>query len=378
MTKNSVHQGRRHPTLAKRLGVFVASASLTLLMIEGIFRLFGIEAEYHTPYYDRIYAPVGQPAERVPYAFVPNSIIRSTYDSNPRGYFDDGNGIEHNFNNAGWRDVDHTVEKPVGTYRILGLGDSYLFGQGVRYEHVCLSRLEKILDRNSSDSQIETINMGLRSLNTAQECEILKHRGLDYKPDAVILHFVLNDVERSSELFLQRPKIEFTEEYVRLYNQPDAFSNYGQLWGWARQRYQKGLTARAHIRDCLLSFEADDGKWLQCRQAITEIHEICVDNKIPLLVVIFPFFHELDGDYPFQSIHNIVRKFCESSNIHVLDLREQYRTFHGPELWVHPTDQHPNEIAHDIAARAMAEYLLAHSDDFTLTPMNASIPTTSD
>lgn len=29
----------------------------------------------------------------------------------------------------------------------------------------------------------------------------------------------------------------------------------------------------------------------------------------------------------------------------------------GPELWVHPTDQHANELAHDVAGRTLARFL---------------------
>ena len=29
----------------------------------------------------------------------------------------------------------------------------------------------------------------------------------------------------------------------------------------------------------------------------------------------------------------------------------------GPELWVHPNNQHPNEIANGLAGRALADWL---------------------
>jgi hypothetical protein len=48
--------------------------------------------------------------------------------------------------------------------------------------------------------------------------------------------------------------------------------------------------------------------------------------------------------------------------MHLLDLRNAYREFNGPELWVHETDQHPNEIAHAIAADAVYAYLKAHPE----------------
>jgi len=53
-----------------------------------------------------------------------------------------------------------------------------------------------------------------------------------------------------------------------------------------------------------------------------------------------------------------VTSTCEAEQIPVLDLRETFRSFHGPELWVHPTDQHPNEQAHKLAAEAIAQKIL--------------------
>ena len=351
-------------SLVSRLALFLGSLIFSLLVIEVVFRISGVRAEFHEPYYDHFILPDGKPAKRAPFAYVPHAIIRSNYDSNPRGYFDKENGLNHRFNSAGWRDREHSVKKPKGTYRILGLGDSYLFGQGVRLEHICLARLEQMLNRASQGPAIETISMAVRGYNTVQECQVLRFLGMSYEPDLVILHFVLNDVERTEELFLPRPKIEFTEEFVRIYDQPDALSHYSFFWGWARQTFLKGVTSRLYLRQCLQSFHEDDGKWEQCRQALSEMQKLCDDRNVPLLVVIFPFFHNLDGDYPFQPIHDVVSAFCQTRNIHVLDLRDYYGAYRGEELWVHPTDQHPNEIAHEIAARAVAKYLAAHPQLF--------------
>ncbi len=92
------------------------------------------------------------------------------------------------------------------------------------------------------------------------------------------------------------------------------------------------------------------------------MHAICEQRSIGLCVVIFPFFHKLNGDYPFQAIHNTVAAFCQREAIPVLDLRDHYADFDGPELWVHPMDQHPNEMAHKIAARAIARFLTEHAE----------------
>ena len=43
-----------------------------------------------------------------------------------------------------------------------------------------------------------------------------------------------------------------------------------------------------------------------------------------------------------------------------MDLRDAFPGFNGPELWVHETDQHPNEKAHELAAAAVFRYVRTH------------------
>ena len=41
----------------------------------------------------------------------------------------------------------------------------------------------------------------------------------------------------------------------------------------------------------------------------------------------------------------------------MLDLQETLRSEPAEELWVHPTDHHPNERAHALAAERVAAFL---------------------
>ncbi len=354
------------------VAVSLASLAVALLVIEGAFRLLGIQAEYPPPRIDRVLRPPDGPTERAPHAFVPLATVRTTYASDPRGYFDPGNRIDHVHNSAGWRDVEHSIEKPPNTFRILGLGDSYLWGQGVRYNDIVLTRLGVLLADQLPGLATETINTGISGANTASQRDLLQDRGLDYDPDLIILFYVPNDVaERFSG---DRRQIEFFVNYTSIYQRPDLLSNYSYLWGWARQRFQMSYKARRYVKESVAAFVEDDRKWEQSRRALDAIRRISHERGIPLLVVIFPFFHNLDGEYPFQVVHDVVREYCESVEIPVLDLRDSYRDHQGPELWVHPTDQHPNEIAHDIAARAIAEYLRVHANTLLsrAEPLSAS------
>ena len=58
-------------------------------------------------------------------------------------------------------------------------------------------------------------------------------------------------------------------------------------------------------------------------------------------------------------MHEHIRSYCLTHAIDVLDLFPAFQGQRERDLWVHPSDQHPNEKAHAIAARAMADYIRA-------------------
>ena len=339
----------------------IVSVATTLVVLEGSFRILGIKPHYPTQRRNMVLRAPNGPAERAPHAFIPLSTARSTYGSDPRGYFGPGHSIDHVHNSAGWRDIEHSLEKPPGVLRVMGLGDSYLYGRGVRYEDIVLTRVGKMLEAANSDGvSVETINTGVPGTNTVDQRDLLRERGWEYDPDLVILFFVLNDVEQN--LSERRPTIDFFRNYTAVYQDPDALSRFSMLWGWGRQRVQTTWGARTYGRRSVATFVENHAGWLESREALNDIHRQAQERDVPLLVVIFPFFHELDGEYPLQVIHDMVRAHCVSVGIPVLDLRDQYRRYNGPELRVHETDQHPNEIAHEIAADATTEYILSRQD----------------
>jgi hypothetical protein len=46
-----------------------------------------------------------------------------------------------------------------------------------------------------------------------------------------------------------------------------------------------------------------------------------------------------------------------------VDLLPAYRGRRPADLWAHPVDRHPNELAHRLAAAAIRDYLKQHPKD---------------
>ena len=164
-----------------------------------------------------------------------------------------------------------------------------------------------------------------------------------------------NDVE--ADIYTDKPKIEFFTEYTDSYNSSDWLTEYSELWMLLKRKVSQQWRAKAYLDESLKSYQDDSAKWNRCRESLLEIHSICEQNNIPLAVVIWPFFVGLDGDYPFVAIHEQVINLCNERDIPVLDLKDHMGPVSGPEFWVHPLDQHPNEMAHQISAEEVAQFL---------------------
>ena len=74
----------------------------------------------------------------------------------------------------GCDDYEYRLRKEPGTFRIIGLGDSSLFGWGVPLEDSTLKVLERSLNEPSSAHKFEVMNFAVPGYNTAMEAEAVR------------------------------------------------------------------------------------------------------------------------------------------------------------------------------------------------------------
>lgn len=94
-------------------------------------------------------------------------------------------------NDAGFRDRDHTFNKPAGVTRVLCVGDSYTWGWGLDADVTYSRRLEEILADRGLNAEV--INTGVPGYNTVQCLLYLHERGFAYAPDVVVYQASVND-----------------------------------------------------------------------------------------------------------------------------------------------------------------------------------------
>ena len=91
-------------------------------------------------------------------------------------------------NALGTRGPEFQVSKPLGTLRILSLGDSRTFGWGLSEEETYSGRLQQMLqEKLGSSKNVEVINAGVNGWSYPQMLVYFRDVALAYHPDFVIL-----------------------------------------------------------------------------------------------------------------------------------------------------------------------------------------------
>jgi len=279
------------------------------------------------------------------------------------------NGVRVRINAAGFRDREFSEKKKKNVFRIIGLGDSVTFGAGVQIEDTYLKQLETMLNKASLQRNFEVLNMGVPAYNTYQESIYLKEKGLQYQPDLLILGFVLNDIDVlnpnwTKDRELDSPR-QFRNSVVRD-SEPRIFSLYRYLKNKSQLLYFLLMRVSALAKKYDLPIETEsiyyrdaykDGNegWKIATDSLRDIAAIGKKNGCPLLVVIFPFFVNLDDSYMWAEAHSAIVSFCKREGIRVIDLFPYFKGRDGSEFWISLTDSHPNAEAHRIVAQAIYE-----------------------
>jgi hypothetical protein len=113
--------------------------------------------------------------------------------------------VEIRTNSRGIRaDREIPYHKPEGVKRIVLLGDSFGMGYEVELKDTFLQRLEDAL--RAAGDPVETINLSVSGHGNAEELLMLRHEGLQYGPDLVLVAWDASDIDDNtrSNLFAIR------------------------------------------------------------------------------------------------------------------------------------------------------------------------------
>jgi len=366
---------------ALRLTLALASTVVTFLVTEGIVRLAhyvredrrslevqlqSSRAQTQSSMHDLALGDLVQPSQHagIVYELKPN--VRGRFMGQPVV-----------INSEGLHDYEYSRRKEPGTFRIVGVGDSSLFGWGVPFEESGLKVLERRLNEKSRARKFEVINFAVPGYNTAMEAETFVQRCLEYAPDLVLLSFNTNDYDVPDFMRLPRDLATLRTSYLVDW----AYSVYQGVRGGAGEQpppfdFRK-RTIAPHEAARLDEDPALPNEYrymVGARGVVRALERLAGtarEHAIPVVVFDAKAYPGLHSTYVRDEWRDGQRELLEQESqrlgFHFLntypyfmDYLNRHPNANVEQVFaVSENDAHPNTLAHSINAEAIFDYLVA-------------------
>ena len=169
-------------SIARRLRTavlfLVVSGSIAFTAGEVVSRAFHV-ADRLNGFPRRLFTPTDDP--HLPYVLTPGIDVSMR-------------GMHVEVNEHGLRGRAISTRPAPGVHRILALGDSVTFGEGLAVEEAFPALLERELAARTG-ARYEVLNAGVEGYNAEAELAFLRERGLVLGPETVVVGFNLNDYD---------------------------------------------------------------------------------------------------------------------------------------------------------------------------------------
>jgi len=239
-------------------------------------------------------------------------------------------------NSHGWRDTEYKTSPPPKTVRVVGIGDSNMFGWGVVQGKDFLTVLEAQLNQKyGKQKRWEVLNTGVPGYNTYMKAESLRARSIKFKPDIVIIQHTIND--------LLLP--EFVYEY------PDVFSLKRSFFlDFALGRYKLADNKLKVVFEADFKEVPERFKYMEGTEGFARAMVILKDLREEHG---FEVVLHISHDHPVGIAHGLL-KLCKQFSFHCFV--KLHRT-DDPKLIVSKEDLHPSALGHKLLAETFLQYL---------------------
>lgn len=256
-------------------------------------------------------------------------------------------GVDINLNSLGNRSRELSRIKPADEKRIYVAGSSVTMGWGVPENQIFTRLVEEKLNQNAKN-HYSFINAGVGNYGTFSSIKIFYRQFEKTKPDMVILHYFIADVEprdtHRDNSFLQK---SYLASYL-----------YGDIQGLIFKYKYKNLFNYYN-----LLYKDDSPAWQETQSDIKKLKSFLDLKKIPFLIMIVPDFHNLAPGTPYSGLYEKMQQAFTKMGISTLNAFPEFQRIYGTKeclLWVQTNDPHPNSTGHALMAQILYEYLAKH------------------
>jgi GDSL-like lipase/acylhydrolase family protein len=246
-------------------------------------------------------------------------------------------------NSLGLRDREIPPKSP-DQYRIVVIGDSITWGQGIEENERFTNLLEKDLGPG-----YEVFNFGTRAHDMPEHVAELE-RALKVSPDFILLQLYINDFEtRHMMRPVARPLLPWRDLDRTMLANSVLYGLMSTQW----QRYQEA-TGQVESFPHYMERHLRDPNSPEAQESFGRLHFFfrrTAEVGVPTGVVIFPNPNDLGRGYPYAYLHNHMREVCLEEHVEYVDLEPAFAKMGDPRgLWANRFDQHPNARANRGAA----------------------------
>ncbi|HEX6886280.1 MAG TPA: SGNH/GDSL hydrolase family protein [Planctomycetota bacterium] len=266
-------------------------------------------------------------------------------------------------NAHGQRGPERAPARTPGATRVLVLGDSVAFGLLVADDADTFpARLEGELGARLA-RPVECLNTGVAGWSTRQERQFLEREGARWRPDLVLLAFVLNDVTEPTGA---RAVGQFA--YARPEGMPAWLAECGIHLALRELALRRALAgdspaARAHqerLTPYHLMLQPDTARvqaaWRALLPELAALQAWSTAQAVPLAVVVFPHGFQL-GEPAADAPQRLLAGFAAQADLPLLDLLPAFvAAAAGGELFLDAL--HPSARGHALAAAETARFLV--------------------
>lgn len=216
------------------------------------------------------------------------------------------------------RDGPYPLQRLPGTRRILMLGDSFLFGAGLPPGESLPRALERVLNTRDPDVLTEVINLARRGSSLGDQCghfkRLLAAAGPGYRAEDVIVLVNYTDAE------LTPLRMHFAED-----------PNYAErIWS------------------------PPPAEFAMLTQLVTALREAASGIGAALTLLLFDHLRSKVA----PRMRDLLQRLAGASGAGLVDLTSTFAAYPPRDLRLDDVDEHPNSLANQLAADALAGHLL--------------------
>lgn len=246
-------------------------------------------------------------------------------------------------NSDGFRGPPFPLQKPSGRFRIICIGDSSTFGDGVRDSETFAAVTETLLKQRGDQRPLDVINAGIPGYTSHQVRKFLQMELLALSPDMVVVMVGANDMVPAKDHIEDKNRIQANDRILQTRSFFGRLKTYQALMAlvlplkFKAPPTNKKVTLRVEYADFVKN--------------LCTIRKMGEQHGFSTILMTVPHIFETE-----HLMNPHTRKAAAQCGAYLLDLSVEMKKLQSQELDLYREDGgHPNVVGHKEVAKLLSE-----------------------